>query len=194
MMTPGPARPIVTVLPRNRPTPMALPMAIIVSWRGFRSRCSPSSVAADGGSAAAPVREGVRMHLRVFFVVSCLRGKRCSNHGTSVFYDDYAQATRCQRLIFADDAPIIRTSPAATRTVAHDRAGHAGAPLSADAEPGDGAARYSRRAWRVQAHGDHGQRRPHDIRRSSGHDEPDRPCAAPPWRGARRPGAHAFSE
>src|SRR5438093_957690 len=47
-MTAGPASPIVTVLPRNRPTPIALPMAIIVSCREVRRRCSPSSVTAPG--------------------------------------------------------------------------------------------------------------------------------------------------
>src|ERR1017187_4196017 len=40
MMMPGPASAIVTLLPRNRPTPIAPPMAIIESWREFRRRCS----------------------------------------------------------------------------------------------------------------------------------------------------------
>src|SRR5271155_4504271 len=39
-MTPGPARRIVTELPRNRPTPMAPPMVIMVSWRCVRLRLS----------------------------------------------------------------------------------------------------------------------------------------------------------
>src|ERR1022692_87526 len=40
MMMPGPASAMVTLLPRNRPTPIAPPMAIIESWREFRRRCS----------------------------------------------------------------------------------------------------------------------------------------------------------
>src|SRR5438034_2154003 len=47
-MTPGPASRIVTVLPRKRPTPIALPIAIIVSWRDVSCRCSPSSVEVAG--------------------------------------------------------------------------------------------------------------------------------------------------
>src|SRR4029077_2092785 len=43
-MTPGPARPIVTVLPSNKPTPIALPIAIMAIWRGMSFRFSPSSV------------------------------------------------------------------------------------------------------------------------------------------------------
>src|SRR6267143_784019 len=39
-MMPGPASSMVTLLPRNRPTPIAPPMAIIVSWREFSRRCS----------------------------------------------------------------------------------------------------------------------------------------------------------
>src|SRR5438094_6139078 len=35
---------MVTVLPRKRPTPIALPIAIMVSWRGVSRRCRPSSV------------------------------------------------------------------------------------------------------------------------------------------------------
>src|SRR5262245_15665404 len=50
-MTPGPARPIVTVLPRNSPTPIAPPIAIIVIWRELSRRCRPSSVV-DGRAMA----------------------------------------------------------------------------------------------------------------------------------------------
>ena len=50
-MTPGPARPMVTVLPRNRPTPIALPIAIMVIWRGTSLRRSPSSLRSDADSA-----------------------------------------------------------------------------------------------------------------------------------------------
>src|SRR5579871_6250391 len=56
-MTAGPARRILTPLPRNRPTPMAPPIAIIVSclWLRRRRRPSPpecssnSVIPADGG-------------------------------------------------------------------------------------------------------------------------------------------------
>src|SRR5215469_7120780 len=41
-MTAGPASRIVTLLPRNNPTPMAPPIAIIVSCRWLRRRCRPS--------------------------------------------------------------------------------------------------------------------------------------------------------
>src|SRR6185437_12053924 len=51
MITPGPARRIVTLLPRNRPTPMAPPMASMVSWRCVRRRWSASI---SGGVAGEP--------------------------------------------------------------------------------------------------------------------------------------------
>src|SRR5262245_55246900 len=54
-MTPGPARPIVTVLPRTRPTPIGPPIAIIVIWRELSRRCSPSSVAGRGATVGAEV-------------------------------------------------------------------------------------------------------------------------------------------
>src|SRR5713226_4685414 len=44
-MTPGPASSMVTLLPRKRPTPIAPPIAIIVSCREFNRRCSPSGSA-----------------------------------------------------------------------------------------------------------------------------------------------------
>src|SRR5579859_1170321 len=50
-MTPGPARRIVTLLPRNSPTPMAPPMASIVSWRCVSLRRSSST---SGGVAGEP--------------------------------------------------------------------------------------------------------------------------------------------
>src|SRR5579864_5481114 len=42
-MTAGPARRMVTLLPKNKPTPMAPPIAIIVSWRCPRRRWRPST-------------------------------------------------------------------------------------------------------------------------------------------------------
>src|SRR5712692_10176490 len=48
-MTPGPASCTVTLLPRKRPTPMAPPMAIMVSWRWFNWRCRPS-VSSEAGA------------------------------------------------------------------------------------------------------------------------------------------------
>src|SRR6185369_9641029 len=50
-ITPGPASRIVTVLPRNRPTQIAPPIAIIAIWRGTSLRLSPSSVGRGAGSA-----------------------------------------------------------------------------------------------------------------------------------------------
>src|SRR5579859_1784903 len=50
-MTPGPARRIVTLLPRNSPTPMAPPMASMVSWRCVSLRRSSS---VSGGLAVDP--------------------------------------------------------------------------------------------------------------------------------------------
>src|SRR6185503_15241488 len=52
-MTPGPARPMVTVLPRNSPTPIAPPIAIMAICRGTSCRRSPSSV--EGALAAGSV-------------------------------------------------------------------------------------------------------------------------------------------
>src|SRR5581483_2477123 len=49
MMTPGPASAMVTLLPRKRPTPIAPPMAIMVSWRELRRRWRSASAA---GAAA----------------------------------------------------------------------------------------------------------------------------------------------
>src|ERR1700746_520437 len=53
MITAGPANLTVTLLPRNKPTPIAPPMAIIVSCRGLRCLCSPSDVRAEEGAAGA---------------------------------------------------------------------------------------------------------------------------------------------
>jgi hypothetical protein len=47
-MTAGPARRIVTLLPKNKPTPMAPPMAIMVSWRWLRRRWRPSTSVVGG--------------------------------------------------------------------------------------------------------------------------------------------------
>src|SRR5215472_13690427 len=55
-ITAGPARRMVTLLPRNKPTPIAPPMAIMVSCLWLRRRCRPSaSFLGDvsGRSAAA---------------------------------------------------------------------------------------------------------------------------------------------
>src|SRR4029077_19852733 len=38
-ITEGPARLMVTLLPKNRPTPMAPPIAIMESWRSVNWRC-----------------------------------------------------------------------------------------------------------------------------------------------------------
>src|SRR5580700_9499949 len=46
-MTAGPARRIVTLLPRNKPTPMAPPMAIMVSCLWPKRRRRPSTSAGD---------------------------------------------------------------------------------------------------------------------------------------------------
>src|SRR6186713_896024 len=54
-MTPGPARRIVTVLPRNKPTPIAPPIAIIAIWRGTSLRRRPSSVAGAANSAGSVI-------------------------------------------------------------------------------------------------------------------------------------------
>src|SRR6266576_6744212 len=51
-MTAGPARRIVTLLPKNKPTPMAPPMAIMVSWRWPRRRWRPSTSVVGGPSPA----------------------------------------------------------------------------------------------------------------------------------------------
>src|SRR6516162_8938147 len=57
-MTAGPARRTVTLLPRNKPTPIAPPMAIMVSclWLSRRCRPSPSFLGDVSGrsTAAAP--------------------------------------------------------------------------------------------------------------------------------------------
>src|SRR5690349_3046367 len=47
MITAGPASRMVTLLPRNSPTPMAPPIAIMVSCRWLRRRCSPSICGGD---------------------------------------------------------------------------------------------------------------------------------------------------
>src|SRR5712692_1890562 len=47
MMTPGPASSMVTLLPRKRPTPMAPPMAIMVSCRALSRRCRFSAWPGD---------------------------------------------------------------------------------------------------------------------------------------------------
>src|SRR5579864_8862721 len=47
-MTAGPARRIVTLLPKNKPTPIAPPMAIMVSWRWPRRRWRPSTSVVGG--------------------------------------------------------------------------------------------------------------------------------------------------
>src|ERR1700752_1972550 len=52
-MTAGPARRIVTLLPKNRPTPMAPPMAIMVSWRCPRRRWRPSTSVVGGHLSAS---------------------------------------------------------------------------------------------------------------------------------------------
>src|SRR5271169_2589490 len=57
-MTAGPARRMVTLLPRNKPTPMAPPMAIMVSCLWLRRRCRPSTPGIGGlrsGSVASAV-------------------------------------------------------------------------------------------------------------------------------------------
>src|SRR5437660_9904580 len=52
-MTAGPASRMVTLLPRNRPTPMAPPMAIMVSCRWLRRRWRPSPSGAESFPAPA---------------------------------------------------------------------------------------------------------------------------------------------
>src|SRR4029077_4454829 len=54
-MTAGPARRIVTLLPKNKPTPMAPPMAIMVSWRWPRRRWRPPTCTVGGLSPASVV-------------------------------------------------------------------------------------------------------------------------------------------
>src|SRR6185503_19735391 len=65
-ITPGPARRIVTLLPRNRPTPIAPPMAIMVSCLWPRRRCRPSASCAGclpAADAAIEERDGSVMGL-----------------------------------------------------------------------------------------------------------------------------------
>src|SRR6266849_9843336 len=61
-MTAGPARRMVTLLPKNKPTPMAPPMAIMVSCLWLRRRWRPSISCVGGFSpasvASAPARWG----------------------------------------------------------------------------------------------------------------------------------------
>src|ERR1700730_4150916 len=49
-MTAGPARRIVTLLPKNKPTPMAPPMAIMVSCLWLKRRRRPSTSGIGGWS------------------------------------------------------------------------------------------------------------------------------------------------
>src|SRR5437868_3738697 len=59
-ITPGPASRIVTVLPRNSPTPIALPIAIMAIWRGTSARFRPSSVGGtEWGAYLADQRNGL---------------------------------------------------------------------------------------------------------------------------------------
>src|SRR5216110_778220 len=58
---------MVTVLPRNSPTPIAPPIAIMAIWRGTSFRLSPSSVARGADSPArvrAPFTKGVVIDTR----------------------------------------------------------------------------------------------------------------------------------
>src|SRR2546421_6953728 len=59
-MTAGPASRMVTLLPRNRPTPMAPPMAIMVSclWLRRRWRPSASGTGSFPATGAAPAAKG----------------------------------------------------------------------------------------------------------------------------------------
>src|SRR5579864_7976146 len=54
-MTAGPASRIVTLLPRNKPTPIAPPIAIMVSWRWLKRRCKPSTSGVGDVSPASAV-------------------------------------------------------------------------------------------------------------------------------------------
>src|SRR5262245_8578128 len=70
-MTPGPASSMVTLLPRNNPTPIAPPIAIIVSWRGLSLRRKPSlsekePSAVCGDSAIARSSMGAARPPRLF--------------------------------------------------------------------------------------------------------------------------------
>jgi hypothetical protein len=42
-MTLGPARPMANLLPRNRPVPIAPPIAIMLIWPAVSFRCRPAS-------------------------------------------------------------------------------------------------------------------------------------------------------
>src|SRR6516225_11005 len=55
MITAGPARRMVTLLPRNKPTPMAPPIAIIVSCLWLKRRCRPSPACDELASTVVPV-------------------------------------------------------------------------------------------------------------------------------------------
>src|SRR5271170_4203765 len=65
-MTPGPAMRTARALPRNRPVPMAPPIAIMLSWAevSWRSSCSPCSMAPSvvfiRGAGAAGGVEGAQ--------------------------------------------------------------------------------------------------------------------------------------
>src|SRR5271163_4882569 len=70
MMTPGPARRIVTLLPKKRPTPIAPPMASMLSWRwvSLRRSSPPGEAWPGGGSAAAGARRCAESGASAMFV------------------------------------------------------------------------------------------------------------------------------
>src|SRR5581483_1162415 len=59
--TAGPASPMVTLLPRNRPTPIAPPIASMLSCRCVRLR---RSVSGEGENGRAEGRSGIRSYGR----------------------------------------------------------------------------------------------------------------------------------
>src|SRR5260370_39699481 len=64
-MTEGPARLMVTLLPKNRPTPMAPPMAIMDSWRSVSLRCKCWDGWAVSGAFSPPGEALVIVILRL---------------------------------------------------------------------------------------------------------------------------------
>src|SRR5205809_5215731 len=106
-MTAGPARRTVTLLPKNKPTPMAPPMAIMVSclWPRRRWRPSTSGVAGtDGSGSDIAANPGAFKNQQIDILLEDFRD--CLNvvHGV-VDMKRYAQAVLAVR---GDDAAFSK--------------------------------------------------------------------------------------
>src|SRR5579884_1989203 len=79
--TAGPASPMVTLLPRNRPTPMAPPMASILSCRCVKLRRSASGGESDTAGDWSGIRSYGRQHLTEpgDLFLSVVVHERCAN-------------------------------------------------------------------------------------------------------------------